>query len=125
MRRLLMAPLLAAVLLGLAAPVSADPGTATLVVSPNPVPAYYAGAVVFAGCGYPPGGWVDVYATPPGSGAVLVGAGPADAGGCIGVTSAGWVAGPGDYPVAAARQVQTGQTVKLRQLADAVLVVTG
>jgi hypothetical protein len=125
MRRLLVVLLfIVAVLPGLTVPVAADPGTTTLSVSPNPVAAYYAGPVEATGCGYTPGDWVDLFVTLPGATfAVEVGAGPVDGSGCVDIVSSGWVAGPGDYLLAASHQVQTGQTVKVRELAEATITV--
>jgi hypothetical protein len=112
-------------LLAAAGPASADgSNSATLTVTPNPVTAYYAGELEATGCGYSPGDWVDLFVTPPGAAfPVEVGAGPVDTAGCVRIVSSGWVAGPGEYPVEAAHQVQTGQTVKQRPVAGTVLTV--
>lgn len=111
-------------LLAFSAPAGADPVTPTLTVTPNPTAAFYAGAETFSGCGYEPGIWVDAYVTPPGaSWGSLVGAGPVDAGGCISIVTSGWVGAAGDYLAETVTQVQTGQTVKNRKLAESMVAV--
>jgi len=126
MRKLATALLLAvAVGLGLTTPTAAAPGSATLTVSPNPVSlAGEPQPETFTGCGYPPDGGVEIHVFRP-DGWIFFFGGPADNSGCVDiVSSAAWVTMAGDYPVVAYRVVQTGQTVKLRKLAETVLTVT-
>jgi hypothetical protein len=120
LRIVLMAALTVIATFGVSAAASADPNTATLAVTPNP--AVVGDALHFTGTGYDPNTGVDIRCVTPSGGTVFFGD-LADADGNIDTVLTGATNETGTWDCNSYRDVQTGQTVHLRQMAEVILVV--